>query len=137
MDRLEPHARSRLMASIRSSGNRSTELRFRALLICFGLKGWRVQAAEISGKPDFIFPQHRLAVFIDSCYWHGCSEHVRHPRTRKLYWRAKIYGNIQRDQRVNRLLKRQGWRVLRIWEHDLGNGAAVIDRVKAALRKQK
>lgn len=134
MDKLEPHARSRLMAKIRSSGNRSTELRFRALLIRSGIRSWKVQPAGILGKPDFLFPRQRLVIFIDSCYWHGCSKHVRHPKTRKAYWRAKIFGNLRRDRLVSRLLKHQGWQVLRVWEHDLVDGFAVIERVKAALR---
>jgi DNA mismatch endonuclease (patch repair protein) len=123
------------MARIRSKGNKSTELRFRGLLIRYGLRGWKVQAAEIPGKPDFVFPKQKVAIFVDSCYWHGCRKHVRHPKTKKSYWRAKIFGNIKRDRRVSRLLVSQGWRVLRIWEHDLRIGSRVIERAKELLRK--
>lgn len=134
MDTLRPEVRSRVMAAIRSKGNKSTELRFRGLLIRSGLNGWKVQPPGIVGKPDFVFPNRRLAIFIDSCYWHGCQEHVRHPRTRKAYWRAKIFGNVKRDRYVSRLLKKQGWRILRIWEHDLSNGPLLLQRLKIILR---
>lgn len=133
MDKLSPALRSRVMAAIRSSGNKSTEKRFRALLVRFGIRGWKVQAAALIGKPDFIFPSERVAVFVDSCYWHGCPDHVRHPKTRKAYWKAKIAGNSARDQRVSRALRREGWAVLRIWEHDLADAAKCLARLKALL----
>jgi DNA mismatch endonuclease (patch repair protein) len=133
MDKLSPAARSRVMAAVRSSGNKSTERRFRALMVRFGIRGWNIQDTELPGKPDFIFRNERIVVFVDSCYWHGCPKHVRHPKTRKGYWLAKISGNRSRDQRVTRTLRRKGWRVLRIWEHDLAEGLKCIQRLRALL----
>jgi DNA mismatch endonuclease (patch repair protein) len=71
------------------------------------------------GKPDFVFPKSRLTVFVDGCFWHGCPKHGHTPRSNTAYWRKKIARNIERDQEVNRELKKRGWRVFRIWEHEL------------------
>ena len=70
-------------------------------------------------RPDFVFPQRRTAIFVDGCFWHGCPQHATWPKGNAAFWRKKIAGNIARDRRVTRTLRRAGWRVLRIWEHDL------------------
>ena len=72
-----------------------------------------------SVRPDFVFPKLRLAVFVDGCFWHGCPRHFTRPKSRQAFWDAKILGNKQRDRLVNRTLRKAGWRVLRIWEHEL------------------
>jgi len=61
----------------------------------------------------------RLAVFVDGCFWHGCPRHYTKPANNRDFWRRKLEANRARDRRVNRELKRLGWRILRIWEHDL------------------
>jgi DNA mismatch endonuclease (patch repair protein) len=60
----------------------------------------------------------RLAVFVDGCYWHGCSEHRSIPATNRTFWRAKIEGTRQRDEKQDRWLETAGWTVLRFWEHE-------------------
>lgn len=67
-----PEKRSRTMAAIRGKHNRTTELRLKMALIRRGIKGWKLHASELPGKPDFYFKNKRLAVFVDGCYWHGC-----------------------------------------------------------------
>ena len=71
------------------------------------------------GRPDFVFPAARLAVFVDGCFWHGCPKHYTKPANNRAFWRRKLEANRARDRRVNRELKRLGWRILRIWGHDL------------------
>jgi len=82
-------------------------------------------------KPDFVFRKARLAVFVDGCFWHGCPKHATWPAHRAAWWRRKIEGNKTRDRVVNRALRRAGWRVLRIWEHDLTqkNEARLVKRL--------
>jgi DNA mismatch endonuclease (patch repair protein) len=70
-------------------------------------------------RPDFVFPKLRLAVFVDGCFWHACPLHATQPRNHAAFWRKKLAANQARDRRVNRALRRAGWRVLRIWEHEL------------------
>lgn len=67
------------MAAIRSCGNRGTELRLIAFMRAHGITGWR-RGAKLTGKPDFVFPAKRLAVFVDGCFWHGCPKHGTKPK---------------------------------------------------------
>jgi DNA mismatch endonuclease (patch repair protein) len=70
-------------------------------------------------KPDFVFRKAHLAIFVDGCFWHGCPKHATWPANNKEFWRRKLAGNKTRDWVVNRVLRRAGWRVIRIWECDL------------------
>ena len=70
-------------------------------------------------KPDFVFRQLRLALFVDGCFWHGCPKHATWPAHRAAWWRRKIEGNKTRDRVVDRALRRAGWWVVRVWEHEL------------------
>lgn len=112
-------SRSTNMRSIRSAGNRSTELRLRSLLVRSGIQGWKVTPQGILGKPDFLFPKHKVAIFIDGCFWHACPKCGHTPKTNRKYWRAKIERNKERDKRISAQLRRSGFEVLRIWECDL------------------
>ena len=77
---------------------------------------------QLAVRPDFVFRKQRMAIFVDGCFWHGCPKHATWPAHRAAWWRRKIEGNKTRDQVVNRALRRAGWRVVRIWEHELQKG---------------
>jgi len=122
--------RSAVMSAIRSHGNRDTELRLIAIMRAHAITGWRRGASlqwkieclklkKFRVKPDFVFRAHRLAVFVDGCCWHGCPLHATSPKTNAAFWRKKIAANRTRDRLVTRTLRALGWRVLRIWEHEL------------------
>ncbi len=117
-DILTPAQRSALMAKVRGAGNASTELRLIAVFRAGGVTGWR-RKFPLPGKPDFVFPRLRLAVFVDGCFWHGCPLHGTQPRQNAEFWQMKIAKNQARDLLVTRTLRARGWRVLRIWEHEL------------------
>jgi DNA mismatch endonuclease (patch repair protein) len=104
------------MACVKGRLNKSTELRFIALLRKKGITGWR-RNYPLVGKPDFVFPQRRTVVFIDGCFWHGCTKHCRMPSSNIDYWNAKIERNKTRDKQISKTLKEKGWNVIRIWEH--------------------
>ena len=89
----------------------------------------------ITIRPDFVFPMHRVAVFVDGCFFHGCSRHMTWPKHNAGFWRTKILGNQARDRMQTRLLRKHGWRVLRIWEHALGSRAArhALTRLRGVL----
>ena len=153
--------RSAVMSAIRSRGNCDTELRLIALMRAHGITGWRrgsvirdqksevgSQKAEpgrrkIGGKrrvrfavrPDFVFRSKRLAVFVDGCFWHGCPIHGTKPKNDAAFWRKKIAANQARDQLVNRTLRAQGWKVVRIWEHELArkNERRLLSRLRRFL----
>lgn len=70
-------------------------------------------------KPDFVFPKLRVALFVDGCFWHGCPRHATWPKTRAAFWKNKIETNRARDRRVNSALRKRGWVVVRVWQHEL------------------
>ena len=110
--------RSQVMSRIRSRGNKETELALAKLLRANRISGWRRHQA-VFGKPDFIFPKLRVAMFVDGCFWHSCPQHATKPKNNAVFWRKKLAANKSRDLLVSRTLRKAGWRVLRIWEHEL------------------
>ncbi len=72
------------------------------------------------GKPDIALPSKKIAIFVDGDFWHGYRFNSWKSRVPKVYWQEKIAGNITRDQKNRRKLRRAGWKVLRIWGHELG-----------------
>ena len=130
-DFLSKEKRSKLMASIKSKANRDTELCLMTMLRANRIQGWR-RNSKLFGKPDFVFFEHKVAVFVDGCFWHSCHIHGRHPRTNLDFWTKKLARNKARDRHVTAQLKTQGWRVIRIWEHSLKNPKRTIARLKNA-----
>lgn len=125
--------RSEVMSRIRGHGNTDTELALMKLFRRHRVAGWR-RRRPVFGKPDFVFPRVKLAVFVDGCFWHGCPKHSNMPANNRAFWEKKMAANKARDRRVNRTLRKQGWRVVRIWEHDLAKrGEACVWRIQAAL----
>ena len=114
-----PPVRSRTMASIRGKNNRTTELCFRMALVRAGIKGWRTNVKDLTGKPDFFFDKYQIAVFIDGCFWHGCPRCGHYPKTRSSFWKTKILRNKERDKKNRRKLRGKGIKVVSIWEHSL------------------
>jgi DNA mismatch endonuclease (patch repair protein) len=135
-DVFTPEKRSAVMARIRGSGNRDTELRMMGLFREHGITGWR-RKQKLFGKPDFVFRRERVAVFVDGCFWHrhqGC-RFAYTPKSRLDFWLPKFERNVARDRLVTRTLRKQGWRVLRVWECDLAqkHWLRVARRVEQAL----
>lgn len=110
--------RSQVMSTIRGKGNKGTELRLIFIMRKHGVKGWR-RNQLLFGRPDFVFPKLLLAVFVDGCFWHCCPIHSVKPKSNSKFWQKKFQANKNRDHLVNKILKQAGWRVLRIWEHEL------------------
>jgi len=91
----------------------------------------------VLGKPDIVFVSARIAVFVDGCFWHACPEHGVRPKNNREFWRKKLDRNIERDREVNRLLAKAGWKVIRVWEHEIANGLdAVVARIATKLEHQ-
>lgn len=91
-------------------------------------------SADIFGKPDFVFKRKKIAIFVDSDFWHGNPKRIKWPQTNSEFWKNKISNNILRDKIVNRTLKENGWKTIRIWEYDIRkNLNLVITKIKKAL----
>jgi DNA mismatch endonuclease (patch repair protein) len=121
MDTFSKTERSRIMASVKSRNSKSTEVKFISLLKEQRITGWR-RNYTLLGKPDFVFPRAKIAVFIDGCFWHGCPLHCRKPSSNVNYWNTKIEKNKIRDKKITKTLKMNGWQVIRIWEHEVKVG---------------
>jgi|SRR5579864_1777264 len=113
--------RSEIMSRIRSKGNKSTELAIMEVLKRDGIKGWRRHVKVLGIDVDFYFRSSRTCLFVDGCFWHGCPKHLTFRKAMRLplYWYNKIATNKRRDERQELLLKNQGYKVWRVWEHDL------------------
>ena len=106
------------MSQIKSRDTKP-EIPLRKIFRKEGLKGYRLHPEERIGKPDIIFSKQKIAIFIDGCQWHKCQRHYVEPKTNTSFWLKKIDGNVKRDKFINKILKKDGWNVIRIWEHDL------------------
>lgn len=82
-------------------------------------------------RADLLFPRARVAVFVDGCFWHLCEEHTHLPKANAALWRAKLLANRQRDAHHDAVLRGEGWKVVRVWEHEDVHDAA--DRVEHEL----
>lgn len=108
------------------------EVRLRKALHAEGLrfrKDYRPEA-NLRIKADIVFTKKRLCIFVDGCFWHGCPRHFKLPKTNTAWWLEKIEDNRARDRRKTRELEARGWRVLRVWEHKLGEGGIIGTVVK-------
>jgi DNA mismatch endonuclease, patch repair protein len=134
-DTVSRKKRSQIMSAVRSTGNKATEVVLARILRQHGISGWR-RTGRLLGNPDFVFRKQRTAIFVDGCFWHGCAKHCRMPRGNSTYWQPKISGNKRRDQIVTRDLRRAGWSVLRVWEHELArkHQKRLLRRIRQALQ---
>lgn len=117
MDNLTPDQRRRNMQSIRSQNTVPEKILFdelRRRKVYFAK-----HTREIVGKPDIVFRRKKVAVFVDSDFWHGHPSRGTMPASNTAYWEDKIDRNQKRDKRVNKKLRSDGWKVLRIWEYDI------------------
>ena len=127
-------ARSRAMGKVRGKGNKSTESRLRFALVSAGIHGWKLHPKDITACPDFYFTTERLAVFVDGCFWHGCTKCGHVPKTNPGFWKTKLKRNRMRDRRHTRMLKEQGIVVIRFWEHELRESlTSCVEKVLAAM----
>lgn len=126
--------RSEIMSKVKTQGNLATELRLIKIFRENNITGWR-RNSNIFGKPDFVFLEAQLALFIDGCFWHGCPLHATFPKTNYVFWKIKLEKNKKRDQLVNRTLKDNNWRILRIWQHELKQPKNIVSRIHNILRK--
>lgn len=130
MDNVDRGTRSRIMASIKSEGT-GPERRLGACLDELGV--WHGRLDALPGRPDFVVGG--VAVFVHGCFWHGCKLHYREPKSNVRFWRRKMSANRRRDSRCARSLRKAGWRVAVVWEHEDPMRAA--RRVAAMARRPR
>lgn len=110
--------RSDIMKSVRSKGNKTTELKLIEIFKDLGITGWRRHYSVI-GHPDFVFLDRRIAVFVDGCFWHGHDCRNTRPSDNEEYWDMKRSRNIAHDKEITKRFEQRQWTVIRIWECEL------------------
>ena len=136
-DIMTPAQRSERMSRIRSQ-NTKPEMLVRRFLHARGFR-FRLHARDLPGRPDLVLPKYRAVVFVEGCFWHGHScQKGRVPGTNSDFWQAKVAANQARDKRNQRALRRDGWRVIRVWECQLAKSktrdatlARLVSRISA------
>jgi len=116
-DKFDKRTRSAIMSKIKGKDT-SLEVNFRKLLWKRGLKGYRTHYA-LPGKPDIAFVSRKIAIFLDGDFWHGYNWKELGKDPPKGYWRRKLQKNIESDKKHNRQLRKNGWAVIRLWEHEI------------------
>jgi DNA mismatch endonuclease, patch repair protein len=137
-DRRNPHPTS-LATRVAMVGNvgkgTRPELALRQLLGAAGARGYRLNARIEGIRPDLVWTRWHVAVFVHGCFWHRCPV-CRHPlpKSNRAFWAAKFRRNRGRDRTKRRQLERAGWRVVEVWEHEIGNkGVRVVARILSVL----
>jgi DNA mismatch endonuclease (patch repair protein) len=119
MDRVSTEIRKKTMRAVKSKGTKLETKVYKELW----RNGFRFSknVSKLKGKPDIAIKKYKVAIFIDSCFWHGCNLHCRYPVSNQEYWKQKIEGNKIRDDEVKNFYKQNNWNILRVWEHDIKN----------------
>jgi DNA mismatch endonuclease (patch repair protein) len=126
--------RSEQMARIRGRNTRP-EIRLRQQLWRRGLR-YRVNSRLAFGRPDIAIKRKKAAIFIDGCFWHGCPDHYFAPKSGAAFWAEKLRTNVERDRRQLEKAQADGWRVIRVWEHDIrADPSAAAEAVMEALEE--
>ena len=126
-DNLTPEDRRKTMRAVKGKGTK-LERRFFSMLAGMRISGWKKNVSEIIGKPDVVFPDQKIVVFIDGCFWHGCPICQRKlPKTNRKYWEQKIKRNVSSAKLVNKKLQQAGWKIIRVWEHEMKDPEAMIE----------
>lgn len=133
MDVLTPQQRSRCMSAIRGKDTKP-ELVIRSIAHGLGYR-FRLHCQDLPGKPDLVFPRLRKAMFVNGCFWHmhTCRFGRVVPKTNAEFWHNKRRGNVERDRRNLRQLRRSGWQPVVVWECETGDVACLAKRLVEAL----
>ena len=135
MDTVSKQKRSEIMSHVKSKDSKIETL-FRKELWQSGFR-YRKNSSKYFGKPDIVLPKYKTAIFIDSCFWHGCKKHCRIPTARKKYWTEKIARNAERDKEVSKHYKKLGWKIFRVWEHEMSkNLNKMLKKIYSDINKQ-
>jgi len=125
-DNLSREKRSKVMASIRGKNTRP-EVTIRKILWKKGMR-YRLHNKSVFGTPDISLKKRKIAIFVDGCFWHGCNRCYKEPKTNVEFWRNKIIQNKKRRIKVRRHLKKEGWRILEFWEHEINSDPVLVSK---------
>jgi DNA mismatch endonuclease, patch repair protein len=117
--------------------DKSAELALLQALHAESIRGYRLHDVTVPGTPDLVFRRLKIAVFVAGCFWHGCKKCYRAPKTNSGYWSMKVKRNTDRGAMVNAQCRENGWKVVRIWEHEaIYTPRRATWKIKVALQQQ-
>ena len=131
-DIFEKEKRSKIMSAVHSKQNKSTEMKLIKIFKENGIIGWR-RNYKVKGHPDFVFPDKKIAIFVDGCFWHGHDCRNTRPADNAEYWQKKRERNMRHDNEITALFEKRGWSVIRIWECELKKKKIEILNKKLAI----
>lgn len=134
-DNLPKTIRRKTMQAVKSK-NTSFEMHFFKEMRREGLY-FRTNVKDLVGKPDFAIKKYKVAIFLDSCFWHACKRHSVIPKTNNKFWKEKFVRNKRNDARVTQWYKRRGWTIIRIWEHDINSNLGWCAKMTSKQIKHK
>ena len=120
-DHVDTRKRSAIMAAVHSK-NTKPELAVRKLVHAMGYR-YRLHGKSLLGRPDLVFARRRKVIFVHGCFWHrhaGCKK-ASTPKTRPEFWQLKFDANVSRDERIEKTLVEEGWKVLTVWQCEIDN----------------
>lgn len=126
VDNLTKEMRSKVMASIKGRNTRP-EIVVRKLLWAKGIR-YRIHDKKVTGTPDISNKSKKIAIFIDGCFWHGCNNCYKEPRTNVAYWHTKIINNKKRRKEIIKKLSKDNWKILEFWEHRVVNEPEAVTK---------
>jgi DNA mismatch endonuclease (patch repair protein) len=138
-EKFSKEERSAIMAKVHSADT-TPEIYVRKLLHNLGYR-FRLHNTALPGKPDLVLKRYNTVIFVHGCFWHGCQKCRKakiRPKANADYWNKKLDGNLQRDKENIKALKRLGWRVLIIWEHEtkVKDNDALINKIDKHFNKE-
>lgn len=128
---------SRVMKANKAKGT-GPEVALRKGLRIAGFPGYRTNYGKISGHPDIVYVSHKVAIFVNGCFWHRCPKcNLPLPKSHTDFWAAKFQRNVERDARKTAALEAEGWIVITVWECEIdADLPAVVERVGKVLRNR-
>jgi len=133
--------RSEVMSKIRAT-NTKPELIVRHFLFSQGFR-YRIHQKDLAGNPDIVLKKHNTLIFVNGCFWHGHTSQnckiSRIPKSNSVFWETKIDNNKKRDAKNRRILKKQGWNLITIWECKLNgkNRENTLNTIVDKILKEK
>lgn len=132
-DKFSKKTRSKIMSRIRGKDTKP-EVILRKKIFRLGYRySLRYRFKELNFKPDIVMVSKKICIFVDGCFWHKCPKCFKAPKSNKRYWTQKIKRNVERDKQQNSFLKKNRWKVIRIWEHELNSDLQKV--VKKIIKK--
>ena len=125
------------MARVRSK-NMRPEMAVRKLVFALGYR-YRLHARDLPGCPDLVFRPRRKVIFVHGCFWHRHADCAlaRLPKSRLDFWEPKLEGNRQRDEKNNKALAQEGWKVLTVWECQVKDTVRLERRIRRFLDAER